>query len=267
MADCPEVDSLVESLINRVLTQYRESPKLLHLMRTDLRSIEEIIRILCGLPDYFDLDTAVGEQLTFLGKRMGFPRCHCVCEVQPVFGFECDGFNPLQPLAGFCDPNSTWADCDEFTVSDLCINDDELYRKFLYVRRYQMLALFDLKSLEETLKIFWGDAARVLDSTNGKVTVTPGRALTIGEMQFIKLYLRVLPISPGIKTLVHFGEREIFGFGTGWGGFCETQNGVEQNLIDDDDRDFITNTGDQIITTPFSVAEWMCGIDIQPYDC
>ncbi len=72
------------------------------------------------MPSYFDLQSAAGDQLTLIGKRMGFPRCHCVCNIQPVFGFFCDGQSTSRPILGFCEDGS-WDGCGEDGVSEICI--------------------------------------------------------------------------------------------------------------------------------------------------
>lgn len=222
---CSTPAEMAEERINRVLTQYRESPKLLHLLRTYLGAVASTALQVCDLPDRFDLDTAVGDQLTLLGKRMGWPRCHCVCDVGPVFGFSCEGQVELRPLVGFCAPGSDWADCDT-GLSEICLNDDEVYRRFLKVRRYQYLNLYDLASLETCLKLFFGDAAQVLHSGQGRVVVSPGRDLTDTEILLLQLYPRVLPTALGIRVMFHFGISRVFGFGEGWGGFMEEDPGT-----------------------------------------
>lgn len=221
MTSCRPADEMIEERIDRVLTQYRESPKLLHVIRTYLSQVTEISAALCVVPDYFDLDTAVGDQLTIIGKRLGWPRCHCVCDIEPVFGFACadDQFS-LRPILGFCE-GADWAACVSSGVSEVCINDDELYRRFLKVRRYQFLNLYDLTSLEESLRIFFGPAAGVMYAGQGRVVVTPGRDLTPAEVGMLQLYARVLPIALGMRVTFHFGPRRVFGFGEGWGGLAE----------------------------------------------
>src|SRR5690606_4413879 len=116
-----------------------------------LRQVEIVEQAICSLPEAFDLDTATGDQLTLLGLRMGFPRVHCVCEAQPVFGFSCPpGFEELEggyPIVGFCE-GAEWADCVDAGSSNVTIDDDEIYRKMLKARRYQFMAYFDRDSLK-----------------------------------------------------------------------------------------------------------------------
>lgn len=261
-----EQDQLVEPWIDRILTQYREAPKLQHVMRVYLRQIEEVVRAIHDIPQKFHIDTAVGDQLTLVGKRMGWGRCHCVCVSRPVHGFACEGYPQDYTLTGFCEPNSEWLDCDPKSAGEICIDDDELYRKFLQVRSYQMTERFSLFDLEKSCKIFWGDSAMVLDASNGRVVLAPGRDLTDQETAVIQLFPRVLPVAPGIKVYFHLDQVPVAGFGIGWEGFCET-------LIDDAflvaTDDFMVTAGGDFLTSGEILrgGYWMCPIDPHPYDC
>lgn len=268
MTQCPTDFAMVEPRIDRVLTQYRESPKLLHLTRVYLRKVEEVAQAICAIPTFFDLDTAVGDQLTLIGKRMGWPRCHCVCNVQPVFGFQCDGFDNGYTIVGFCDENGQWADCGPFGTSDICITDDEAYRGFLKARRYQMLALFDIGSLTAAVQHLFGAQATVLSSGLGRVVIAPNRVLTRSEESFLQLYPRVLPVAPGIAIRFHFGPLRVFGFGEGWGSFCEEWQPDGLPLVTETGAVLVTETGEEIFTGPLTRdAPFMCEIDPRPYDC
>lgn len=337
--------AMVEERIDRVLTQYRESPRLLGVLRSYLRATSTMALQMCELPNFFDIDTAVGDQLTLLGKRLGWPRCHCACDVSPVFGFACEDETALRPVtgfgytgpiyqfgfaceggpevAGFCEdrpsswgvcpepdrsqasPNSTWAECAS-GLSEMCLSDDEVYRRFLKVRVYQFTGRFDLASLEECLRIFWGDEARALYAGQGRIVVAPGRDLSDQEIQLLQLYPRVLPIALGVTVRFHFGEKRVFGFGEGWGGFMEpdlvttqeteawlktgkifgfcddaggfcedwlpegAQLGTEagDDIVDEMDNDIYTGPMTEDAAWMCRVgAPWMCEIDVNPYDC
>lgn len=298
MSVCPEPGELVEAAIGRVLTQYRESPNLLDLMRAFLSQAEEAVIATCAIPSFFDIETAVGEQLTLVGKRLGFGRCHCVCEVEPVFGFECEGVIPGYPILGFCDEN-TWLNCGVTGISEICINDDETYRGFLLARRYQMLALYDRDSLTAALGHIWGPTAVVMDDGVGRVVMAPGRILTDADVALLQLVPRVLPVAPGIRQRFHFNAPRVFGFGEGWGGFCEAwepswpgeegsgDGGPEdtgERALMTEDGDLILGANDDgegeegegegegetflILTGPLTKdAPWMCEVDVMPYDC
>ena len=70
--------------------------------------VADVITSICDLPSYFDIDTEVGEQLTFLGRRMGWPRCHCICTSQPVLALPVRSMSLGQPtpsLASAGDPD------------------------------------------------------------------------------------------------------------------------------------------------------------------
>jgi hypothetical protein len=307
---CPTTEELVEERINRILTQYRESPKLLHLLRTYLGAVAQTALQVCDLPERFDLNTAVGDQLTLIGKRLGWPRCHCVCDISPVFGFECADEISLRPIVGFnCDDTyggvSSWAECAS-GISEICLNDDEIYRKFLQVRVYQHTARFDLASLEEALRIFFGPTAYVLYSGQGRVVVSPGRDLTDQEILLLQLYPRVMPLALGVEVRFHFGEQRVFGFGEGWGGFSEESEALTQAglgfqrtgkvfgfcddwggfcedwkpdglpIVTEQGKVLMTENNEPILTGPLTEdanwmcrvsAPWMCEIDVQPYSC
>src|SRR5690348_11451199 len=115
---------LVEPEIDKVATQYREATKFLGLIRAILSEGEGAAIRLNEVPAFFDIDTAVGDQLTIIGKWLGFPRRHCVCDAPAVFGFDC-GSPGSFTISGFCAPGSTWLGCPPLGNSTLCIDDDE----------------------------------------------------------------------------------------------------------------------------------------------
>lgn len=257
----------VDVRINKVLTQYRESPKFLHLLKTYLRQIEIVSQSVCDLPDKFDIDNAEGDQLTLLGKRLGFGRCHCICETQPTFGFECEGISSEYEIAGFCNEDVTWLNCESQGVGEICINSDETYRKFLKVRIYQILNLYDYENFEKCLNIFWGNDAKILDAGHSRIVVTPGRNLSDSEIALLQLYPRVLPIALGITCRFHFGDFEIFGFGEGWGGFCEEWE-PDGLTISDGENLLLASDGVYLHTSSLTKdADWMCEYDVNPYSC
>lgn len=277
--NCPQPGDLTEAAVGRILTQYRESPNLLDLVRAVLRQAEEAVIATCAVPSFFDIESAVGDQLTLLGKRMGFPRCHCICDVQPVFGFECDGFPNNYQIVGFCDQNGNWADCGPFGTSEVCIRDDETYRRFLFARRYQMRALFDMRSLTLAARHLFGSQAIVISSGLGRVVIAPGRPLTAGEMSLLQVFPRVLPVAPGIRIRFHFGPTRVFGFGEGWGGFCEEWEPDGLMLVTENGQAIVGATcegeGEEEECETFSLmtgpltrdAPFLCEVDVKPYDC
>jgi hypothetical protein len=270
---CPDKTALVETEIDRVLTQYRESTYFLFMIRTYLGHVADVLNEICIIPQFFDLYDAVGDQLTLLGQRLGWPRTHCVCATQPVFGFDCDPVvtttqELMRPIGGFCDGAVTWEDCGPFGLSDITLNDDELYRKFLMVRRYQYLCLYDIDSLNEAVKIFWGPTATVLDAGHGRVVVAPGRPLTAEERAVLSLYPRVLPVALGIKVRFHFDMVPVFGMEEGWLGFCQPYDYGAVNIVTEYGALLVTQTGAEIVTGLLVEDPiWMCEVDVDPYDC
>lgn len=216
----------VDERLSRVATQFRESPIFLGIAETYLGALVEPTAVARAIPCYFDLDTAVGNQLTMIGKWLGFPRCHCVCRTMPVFGVsydQCGGEPPpgAFEIVGVCDEESSLIDCQDTVNSEICVRDDELYRRILYVRRYQYLSLFDYRSLTEAVRLMFGEQAFVVDRLDGSICVVPMRGLTSAEEAALPVIFRALPIAPGIIGLIHRGSRPIFGVGEGWSGPCD----------------------------------------------
>ena len=227
--------SLVEPRIDKVLTQYRESEKLLSMYRVYLRQIEIVAQVLENIAQVFNIERAVGDQLTLLGRRMGWPREQTLCAREPVFGFT-GGKTTTTPIAGFCQPFSTWSHCGTTRARNYTMTDNYTYRKFLKVRRYQMLFLYSLKYVRLAVKELWGDSADVIRIKENEIIVATGRLLNTDELSIIALYARVLPIFPTMQVKIHLGGSNVFGFGEGYDGFC-------------------------------NAAEWLCPLDPEPYKC
>lgn len=184
-------DTRKHDALSKVLTQYRESPRLLGMIEAYLKGVCEVEDELKTMAAKFDIDVAVGEQLTIVGRWLGFPRCHNVPTAIPVFGFECDGVSSDYNLAGFCE-GALWIGCPGVSSFEVCINDDDLYRNFLYVRRYQLLGYNDYRTFVFCIRILFGTAATFTQS--GRIiNVNPGRTLTELETSFLRVYERVLP--------------------------------------------------------------------------
>lgn len=264
---CVDPEVMIEDGIDRVLTQYRESPKLLHLLRTYLRQVADAHSLICDLPSFFDLRNAVGDQLTLIGKRMGFPRCHCVCDVQPVYGFACEGDPLSASLIGPCEVG-TWEGCGEDGISDICIDDDEMYRRLLISRSYQMQSRYSLADLTDALHAIYGEQATVLDAGHGRIVIAPFRELTTAETAVLQIVPRVLPIAPGIVTRWHFGTMLVAGFGEGWGGPCEPWELDGLPIATENGDILVTEDGVEIWTGALTRgSDMMCEIDVKPYSC
>lgn len=278
---CPDAKGLVEERIDRILTQYRESPNILAILRHDLTQLAEAAIIangsrgivadiasagsdvlsdgaqiaisdpncqpIDGIPEKFDIFTAVGDQLTLIGKRMGWPRCHCICQNVPVFGFTCsdetyyvlsDGDDVLSDgsqlilsssngdppknidIVGLCE-GGVWADCGDGGTADICFYDDDVYRRYLLARRYQARQVFTIDGLQAAANHIWGDMATSVNMGGARVAIIPGRVLSDRELIELPVAMRVLPIAPGITPYISLNAGLIFGFGEGWGGLCD----------------------------------------------
>ena len=216
--------ALTDDALGKVATEYREAERFIGLITSHLEEIELASRAICAIPNYFDILTARGEQLTFIGKRLGWPRLHCVCVTLPVLGFAWPTGTapPLSPpVAGNCE-GASWLACGATGEGEISLDDDDLYRRFLFVRRYQMMSLYDIASLQTCVKTMWGAAATVHDGARGTVVIAPGRALSSYETDILPVALRVMPVAPGIRAMINFGNSPILGFGEGWAGNCES---------------------------------------------
>ncbi|WP_395175039.1 hypothetical protein [Roseibium alexandrii] len=197
---CFDREKVIDDGLSRLRTQYRESPNLIAVIRHGLEQIADVADAICTIPEEHEILSGVGDQLTNVGKRLGWPRCHCVCG-----------------------------------NTNLCQSDDEVYRGFLLARRYQVLRLFDVVSLEIAAAHIWGATANVRNLGGARVAVGPGRALTASETEQIQLAFRVLPIAPGIQPFLETATGPVWGFGAGWAGLCD--------------------------------GRWSCPVEIDPYGC
>jgi len=217
--DCPTKDAFVEDRIDKVWTQYRESPNLLAILRAAVGQVAEGAIETCSIASKFDILDATGDQLTIIGKQLGWPRCHCICVPVPVFGFGCGTTWPNQIITGLCE-GGAWANCSEAGTGDICLDDDEVYRGYLLARRYQARQLWDVDSLQAAAEHIWGPTATVSSLGRMRVVISPGRLLSTLEQMQLPVAFRVLPLSPGITPYISYQTGKTFGFGTGWGGLC-----------------------------------------------
>ncbi|QQM29284.1 DUF2612 domain-containing protein [Martelella lutilitoris] len=227
--------TIVDDAMGEVLTQYRESPKLLALIRHDLDAMYDVFQRAQALPRKFDILDAEGEQLTLIGKRVGFPREHCICVPVPVLGFDCAPGSQNVNIVGFC-AGGSWYACNDAGEGTISIEDDDLYRRHIIARLYQMRQLWGIDSLSAAVKAIWGETATVTNMGGARVCVSPGRLLTEMEGLLIQVSFRALPIPPGIKTYISQATGQVIGFGGGWGGLCDG-------------------------------AEWLCPIEFDPFGC
>lgn len=233
--NCPSASEFVEARLNRVLTQYRESPNLLAMIRHDIGQMAEAMAAGCEIPSKFDILDAVGDQLTILGRQLGWPREHCICVPVPVFGFGCGLPSTNKPIVGLCE-GGVWDGCNTEGNGTIRLDDDEVYRGYLLARRYQARQLWDIDSLQAAAAHLWGENATVSSLGGARVSVQPGRSLSGLELIQVPLAFRVLPLAPGIKPFISYATGKVFGFGAGWGGLCEG-------------------------------ASWLCPEEVSPYTC
>ena len=218
----PELhDYLAEEKIEKIATEYRESQRLKALIRVYLKQVGLAYVSACSMLDAFDLDTAVGDQLTILGKALGWPRCHCAGQRTPVFGFACDFDScavPAVPVGGFCE--AEW-DCGGPDFVEFCFIDDELYRRFLKARAIALTADYRRPGLLAAARELFGEDAVIWHEDTARVALCTGRLLSSIEISIAHLFRQVLPVAHGVGFELWHSDGPPFGFGAGWGGFCE----------------------------------------------
>lgn len=124
----------------------------------------------------------------------------------------------------------------------------QIYRKLLISRSYQMQSRYSIEDLTEALRTIYGDVATVLDAGHGRVVIAPVRALSDVETHLLQVIPRVLPIAPGIVSRWHFGTFKVFGFGEGWGGFCEDWDPNGDALVTEGGEELVTESDEAIMT-------------------
>lgn len=218
--ECPSKAELIEERIDRILTQYRESPNLIGILRHDLGQIADAALAACEIPSRFDILDATGDQLTIIGKQLGWPREHCICVPVPVFGIPCAVPSVNRVIVGLCE-GGVLAGCSDGGDGTLRLDDDEVYRGYLLARRFQARQLWDIDSLQFAAQHIWGETATVINLGQCRVCVQPGRTLTDREQLELPVAFRVLPLAPGITPYVSYETGKVFGIGEGWGGLCD----------------------------------------------
>jgi hypothetical protein len=212
--------ALIDAELSRLLTQYRESPKLQGVITAHLQQIADIIEAIDAIFAAFDIETAVGEQLTFLGRVLGWPRDLCAGRLKTVFGFilhEGRGV-PLtaQPVAGW--KIGEWQSKGS-RFESASIADDELFRRFLKARIISLTGDYSMEAMNEAARLLIGPTAFVLRYRPGVIQIATGRALTADEKARVHLFDQVLPVAPGVRLEVWHNTIAPFGFGVGWGGW------------------------------------------------
>lgn len=203
-----------------VATQYRESENLLELMRIYTGSLIPAGEAICST--VFDIDTSTDDQLTVIGKVLGWPRTHCSGIRKAFFGFCADTcYGRTYNIGGFCDE---WYcdDTSQITAGEYTFTDDELYRLFLKSMVIRNDNDYTRQTLREAVKVLFGENAGILRQTEGHVDVFTGRPLTPEEYEAAHLYHAVLPVAPGVSIGLYESDGSPFGFGDGWGEFCNS---------------------------------------------
>lgn len=249
--------------LERRIGQYVESDNLAAVLGTYLREMEPVRAALAELARVLDLDTAQGEALSLIGRRMGFPRTHCVSQSRPVFGFpRPNGPLPGEPEIGdLGDPATVWAGSEAVGVGSITINDDAAYRRFLKARAVQLRSDYTVAALLRACVALFGPGVEILGDTDRTVVVVLPARLDATARLWRPLYPRVLPIPPCVS--VRFHERDpsldLFGFGAGWAPLFEVQ---PARITNADGSPLVTASGDTLVAdVAVTTGEWLNPVD------
>lgn len=218
-----DMNSFVDNRVAMLATQYRESENLISLIRNILETVDLVGHALCDAT-VFDIDVVTGDQLSIIGKVLGWPRTICSGVRQKTFGFECDD-GCRRDIGGFC-TNWQGIDCGpiEILQGNFTFEDDDLYRRFLKSLVVKHDGDFRRKPLVEAMQILFGPDAGVMKEANGHVDVFTGRSLSDDEFKIAHVVEMVLPVALGVSVGVYeTSNGPPFGFGDGWGGFCDSE--------------------------------------------
>ena len=234
MTDCNFTDGklnsvcdapLVDAHMSKVLTQYRQSQKLLTLLAGLIASLEPIKENLCLNLYWKTLDLSTGEQLDFYGALVGMPRCVCDAKQRTFFGFSnasCvdDPCGCLNPIGGFCD-DFKCSDNVETGIGEYCFTDDDLYRRFIKGKILSNASDGSTHSIIEVANaIFDSTSSFIASNVHSLVTVGLDRPFTTEEFELLPLIEKIIPTYPSTKVQFSHSNGKPFGFGAGWGEFC-----------------------------------------------
>jgi len=242
----------IEARIDRIATQYRESPNLIALMRSYMEEFGLAAEAMVEIASAFDLETKGGDQLTIIGKWLGWPRHHPNGQLATFFGFDSA---PVQPFGGFGEtPPSEWdtagseaeqllgfnpdadpnQDPDYFPVDGFCgegifytegaqryraydFSDDEEYRVWLKAMQRRLQKDYRRGTLAEAATGIFGSEVVPIEERAGEMILCLTRAFTVQERRYLHKVEEVLPVTPGALLRWAQSEGSPFGFGAGWG--------------------------------------------------
>lgn len=221
---------VLDPILDELLTQYREAFNLQTVIRNILERLDDIRLVAEELPTFFDVLDARGDQLTILGKWLGWPRHHRKGALAPIFGYaptpsgSCDDdCYDGPPVAGWC--TGSWGGCANTEYVPYVFADDEVYRGFLLSRIAQLFGDFRRRTLTACVQIVYGPAAFILREGAGSITISIGRPFAGEERATRHLVRQVLPVAPGVEVNIvsQPANTRVFGYGRGWGEWC---NGI-----------------------------------------
>ncbi len=180
----------------------------------------------------FNLDFASGDQLTLIGNLIGFPREHCnACMTwlssNEVFGINNNVFkiNGSVLLLNSNIPESTdFILCDgrywAGEIKDFIFENDEIYKNFIKAKLIYNFTKATINDALNAAKFIFGDKAFLYSEGYGQLIISIGSGQSTENLELLPLAYRIIPTPRGVRLRIINADKNVFGFGEGWGGFC-----------------------------------------------
>ena len=210
--------TLRERYLCKIITQYRQSPKLIEFIAGHLDILDAMRGNLCENLHLPSIADAQGKHLDVWGSMVGFPRCHCSAKKRLYFGFNCEGDCGCGDVAtGFC---TAWKCKTSGGLDDFCFEDDDMYRRFILAKSISNNSDGSVRSILACASVMFDKKTIRYDNQIGKLTISVTRKLTKTELNIMPLIKRILPVYPSVEINITHGDGIPFGFGEGWAGVC-----------------------------------------------
>ena len=202
-----------------IATQYRDSTNLINLIEGISSVFIQFKQQFRNWIPSFNLETAVGDQLTILGRIVGFPRHHCNACME--WQESANGTVPAEAIATTCDKKYWLGEINDFTF-----DDDETYRSFLKARQIYNFTKGTIEDAVNAAKTIFGPTAFLYSQGYGQLIIATGSPQSIDTLKLLPLAYRSIPIPRGVRLRIIDSGSNPFGFGNGWYGFCSGSLGT-----------------------------------------
>lgn len=198
--------------VSRLVTEFRESPKLKGYIEALLSEANPLEQVLQDVITERWLDNAVGTQLDILGEIVGQSRI--LVDATIVFYF---GFDPAPGAQSFGSVSSPsvggrFRDVDESTTGNRTLTDDE-YRVFIKARIIKNSIIPTLQETVDFFKFLFSVNQVIILDGDMFYIVQIGRLLTLNEKAFLSNTDLIPKVAGVAVSYQEYEEASAFGFG------------------------------------------------------